>query len=263
MNLTAKSVFNDTDRKHLVASGRKAYFVKCYSSKFKFTADVIHECCEFLINNAYFRVGNAIFRQVIGIPMGSDPAPFFANLFLSHYEALWVKTHPDRAKSLCNTFRFIDDLQTLNDNGEFSRSYAEIYPEELELKKENEDSNLKASYLDLDISINGNLFEYELYDKRNAFQFPIVRFPFGDSNMPSKMFYATIGTEILRICRASSKYQTFINHCMPFIARMSNQFAKTDRMRGTVNRLLARHHLVFGKFGISRDIIVRTLFPNR
>ena len=263
LNLTAKSVFNDTDRKHLVASGRKAYFVKCYSSKFKFTADVIHECCEFLINNAYFRVGNAIFRQVIGIPMGSDPAPFFANLFLSHYEALWVKTHPDRAKSLCNTFRFIDDLQTLNDNGEFSRSYAEIYPEELELKKENEDSNLKASYLDLDISINGNLFEYELYDKRNAFQFPIVRFPFGDSNMPSKMFYATIGTEILRICRASSKYQTFINHCMPFIARMSNQFAKTDRMRGTVNRLLARHHLVFGKFGISRDIIVRTLFPNR
>ena len=171
--------------------------------------------------------------------------------------------HTQIGLSLCNTFRFIDDLQTINDNGEFSRSYAEIYPEELELKKENEDSNLKASYLDLDISINGNVFEYELYDKRNAFQFPIVRFPYGDSNMPSKMFYATIGTEILRICRASSKYQTFINHCIPFIARMSNQLAKRNRIRGTVNRLLARHHLIFGKFGISRDIIVWTLFPNR
>ena len=81
------------------------------------------------------------------------------------------------------------------------------------------------------------MFEYELYDKRNAFQFPIVRFPFGDSNMPSKMFYATIGTEILRICRASSKYQTFINHCIPFIARMSNQLAKRNRMRGIVKTI--------------------------
>ena len=29
--------------------------------------------------------------QVIGMPMGSDPAPFFANLFLNHKEADWVK----------------------------------------------------------------------------------------------------------------------------------------------------------------------------
>ena len=29
--------------------------------------------------------------QVIGIPMGSDPASFFTNLFLAHKEADWVK----------------------------------------------------------------------------------------------------------------------------------------------------------------------------
>ena len=30
--------------------------------------------------------------QVIGMPMmGSDPGPFFANLFLNHKEADWVK----------------------------------------------------------------------------------------------------------------------------------------------------------------------------
>ena len=38
-------------------------------------------CLKFLIRNAYFRVGNLVFREVICIPMGSDPAPFFANLF--------------------------------------------------------------------------------------------------------------------------------------------------------------------------------------
>ena len=29
--------------------------------------------------------------QVIGIPLGSDPAPFFANLSLAHKKADWVK----------------------------------------------------------------------------------------------------------------------------------------------------------------------------
>ena len=34
--------------------------------------------------------------QVIGIPMGSDPAPFFAKLFLAHKEADWVKAQRKR-----------------------------------------------------------------------------------------------------------------------------------------------------------------------
>ena len=31
-------------------------------------------------------VGNSLLRQKIGIPMGIDPAPFWANLFLYTYE---------------------------------------------------------------------------------------------------------------------------------------------------------------------------------
>ena len=46
---------------------------------------------EFIIDNAYFQVGNKIFRQVIGIPMGSDPAPFIANLFLYVYENRYME----------------------------------------------------------------------------------------------------------------------------------------------------------------------------
>ena len=32
--------------------------------------------------------------QVIGMPMESDSAPFFANLFLAQKEADWVKAQP-------------------------------------------------------------------------------------------------------------------------------------------------------------------------
>ena len=38
------------------------------------------------------KFGDKLFRQDIGIPMGSDPAPYFANLFLYHYESSWLKS---------------------------------------------------------------------------------------------------------------------------------------------------------------------------
>ena len=55
--------------------------------------------------------------------MGLDPAPFLANLFLAYYEIHFIdelrKTDYGRAKKFLNTYRFIDDLTPLNDNGEF------------------------------------------------------------------------------------------------------------------------------------------------
>ena len=58
--------------------------------------------------------------QVIGIPMGSDPAPFFANLFLVHKETDWVKAQRKLGtiivRKINNSIRFIDDLLLLNDD---------------------------------------------------------------------------------------------------------------------------------------------------
>ena len=39
-----------------------------------------------LIDNTYVTIGNVVFQQVIGIPMGTDCAPYLANLFLFAYE---------------------------------------------------------------------------------------------------------------------------------------------------------------------------------
>ena len=160
--------------------------------------------------------------------MGSDPAPFFANLFLFHYESNWIKQtsriNYAGAKKLFNTFRYIDDLISINDSNEFVNTFNQIYPAELILNKENE-TNYSATFLDLDISIQENKFEYKLFDKRNAFPFYIIRFPYRSSNIPNKMFFSTISAEILRICRASSQYVSFINACDPFMKRMRLQGA--------------------------------------
>ena len=57
--------------------------------------------------------------------------------------------------------RFIDDLTTLNDSGEFEWSFKEIYPPELVLNKENL-SNNERSFLDLLIKVENNQFSMQL-----------------------------------------------------------------------------------------------------
>ena len=99
--------------------------------------------------------------QVIGIPMESDPAPFFANLFLGQKEDDWVKGQPKlgtiNVKKINNCFRFIAELLSLNDGSTFEKHYKHICSTELELKKEN-NLNSCASFLDLYISIENGEF---------------------------------------------------------------------------------------------------------
>ena len=106
--------------------------------------------------------------------MDLDPAPYFANLFLFHYVSKWLKktkkSNNILARKFGKTFRFIDDLNTINDGGEFEKHWTEIYPSELELKKENKDND-HVIFLDLDLrSINGKL-KLNFLIKEMAFYF--------------------------------------------------------------------------------------------
>ena len=69
---------------------------------------------------------------------------------------------------------YIDDLLLFNDQGRYI-TYKDIYPDELDLKK-TATSDLKAAYLDMDISVHKsrNKFEYTLFDKRNDFSFKVI-----------------------------------------------------------------------------------------
>ena len=206
---------------------------------------------KYLMNNCFFQLGNKVFRQVIGIPMGSDPAPFFANLFLYHFESKWIKkikkTDIGRARRFANTFRFIDDLTALNDGGEFEKSFKEIYPPELELKKENV-TNTERSFLDLNIKIENNRFATSLYDKRDGFPFSIVRMPYLCSNIPSKMFYSAFGAEILRIARTTNIFNVFKCSSKILLYRAQKQGGDNGILKKTLPKYFGRHFEVFGKF---------------
>ena len=64
----------------------------------------------YLLDNRCFTVWNSTFREMIGIPMGLDPVPFMANLFLHSFNL-------HKTRGLTNTFGFIDDMRSINENG--------------------------------------------------------------------------------------------------------------------------------------------------
>ena len=108
---------------------------------------------DFLIHNIYVRFGSSVFRQVIGIPMGTNSAPLLADLFLHTFEYdFMVKTMKQditKAIQFSNTFRYIDDLFSIN-NVNFGNCISAIYPSELELK-DTSTSSTEVCYLDTNI----------------------------------------------------------------------------------------------------------------
>ena len=83
LNSIIEFVFKGGTRNFIAVSNfGKAYWLKGNKShKHRFTKESITAAVQYIIKNCYFKLGNKLFRQIIGIPMGSDPSPFFANLF--------------------------------------------------------------------------------------------------------------------------------------------------------------------------------------
>ena len=118
---------------------------------------------------------------------------------------------------------------------------------------------MSATYLDLDIKIINNKFEYSLFDKRNAFPFYIIRFPYASSNIPIRMFYSTIQAEILRICRASAQFRPFLDTCKPFVTRMIKQGAWKKELNFSLNKIISNHWEDFSKYANNKNIITRKI----
>ena len=142
------------------------------------------------MQNCYFMLGNLLLKQKIGIPMGIDPAPFWAKLVLYTYEneCMSELNSNDKVKA-CHfhaTKLIIDDLCSLNDGSAFNDAYKDNYALELQMKVEH--SGTYATFLNLDITVRDGVFFYKLFDKRDDFPFFIVRMSYIDSNIPISIF---------------------------------------------------------------------------
>ena len=188
--------------------------------------DSLIEMIEYLIDNIYIKVGSKVFRQQVGIPMGTDCAPLLANLFLFYYEYKYMKNLiKDNLQVAINSMelcmRYINDLLTLN-NSRFASKIPDIYPPELDLKKTTE-SPTTVSYLDILIRINNGKHVTAVYDERDRFNFFIVIFPYLSSNISSKSAYGVYISQLVRIGRICDNFEQFNNKHYKLTSKLIKQ----------------------------------------
>ena len=218
---------------------------------FYFDVDKLINCIIFLIDNCYFSLGEYIFKQIIGVPIGVDPGPYMANLTLWYYENNYMdklcKTDYFSAHKLNYTFRLIDDITSINSDDTFQEHYKSIYPDNLILNKEN-NIDSRAHVLDLDILINEEKqFVISVYDKRDDFPFTIVQFAPCSSNQSANISYGVFATQILR-------YFRICNQPLQFVIRVERLFKSfveleydTIKLKGIYFRVANKHNFK-GKF---------------
>ena len=92
------------------------------------------------MDNIYIRFGTKLYRQIVGIPMGTNCVPLVADLFLFYVrdfmKDLSSDNQVDVIKAFNSTSRYLDDLLNI-DNPYFEGMVNQIYPYELQLNKAN------------------------------------------------------------------------------------------------------------------------------
>jgi hypothetical protein len=206
-----------------------------------------------LIDNIYVTFGDKLFRQQNGIPMGTDGAPFLANLFLYSYEYEWIDTQRKNKnfhilKYFRGCSRYIDDILMINNDDQMKKCMSEIYPEGLILVPDDSDG-LTTPFLDLQITIENNTISTSIFDKRDTFDFPIVNFPTLSGNIPKKSSYGVFIGETVRYARACTYYNDFQDRTMTLVKKLRSQYFTKIGLLRAWRRFCDSHILLIQKYG--------------
>ena len=163
-----EQTFNREGSLYLACNDKNAFFTSEQPIRYKLWScqkkcDALH----YLLDNIFIRIGSKLYRQIVGIPMGTNCAPLVVVLFLFCYErdfmlSLSDKNQSDIIEALNSTSRYLDDLLNI-DNPYFEQMVGQIYPTELQLDKANS-SDTEAPFLDLNLSITNGIVSFKIYD---------------------------------------------------------------------------------------------------
>ena len=202
-----ESTFQREGSPYLACSDRNAFFTSEKPKKYHaWSCQNVCDALTFLLDNIFIRFGTKLYRQVVGIPMGTNCAPLVADLFLFCYERDFMMSLSDDKQAdvidaLNTTSRYLDDILNIN-NVYFDNMVSQIYPSELQLNKANA-SDTEAAFLDLHLSISNDIVSTKIYDKRDDFDFEIVNFPFLGGGVPRSASCGVCVSRLVRFAGAS------------------------------------------------------------
>ena len=107
-----KKFYKNEGKLYLACNDRKAFFYRGYTL---WSCQNVCDALSYLVDNIYIRFGNKLYRQIVGISMGTNCAPLVADLFLFCYEKDFMTSlSNDNQAGITEAFnltsRYLDDL---------------------------------------------------------------------------------------------------------------------------------------------------------
>ena len=186
--------------------------------------------------------------------MGTNCAPLVADIFLFCYDRdFMLSLSEDNQSGVIEAFNstslYLDDLQKSIDNKFFNSMVNRIYHSELQLNKANV-SDAETSFLDLHLSISDGFVKTKIYDKRDDFNFDIVKFPFLDGDVPRSASYGVYISQLIRFARVSSYVEDFNTRNKILTATLLRQGYRYHKLRKEFSKIYQRHFDIVSKYNV-------------
>ena len=241
---------------YLACNEECAFFTSdVYNNHNLWSCQKVCDALVYLLDNIFFiRFGTKLYRQTIGIPMGTNCALLVADLFLFCYERDFMKSlsrenQADIIEAFNSTSRYLDDLLNI-DNIYLDQMVDRIYPTELQLNRTNS-SDTEAPFLDLNLCISNGTVSTKIYDKRDDFDFDIVNFPFLDGDVPRRTSYGVYISQLIIFARASSNLNDFNYRNKALNAKLFRQGYRYFKLRKAFSKFYRRHSALLEKYSVS------------
>ena len=251
---------------YLACNEKNAFFTS--EKPIKYHAWSCQNACDaltFLLDNRFNRFGTKLYRQVVGIPMGTNCVSLIADLFLFCYERHFMMSLSDDKQAdvidaFNTTSRYLDDILNIN-NVYFDNMVSQIYTSELQLNKTST-SDTEAAFLDLHLSTTNDIVFTKIYDKRDDFDFEIVNFPFLDGDVPRSTYYGVYISQLICLARASS-YVADFNTCNKLLTqKLLKQGYRYHKLRKTFSKFYRQYYDLISKFQVGLNLFCVKDFRN-
>ena len=166
----------------------------------------------FSLFNVFVHCGSEIYKQKRGVPQGGSISSILCNIYLSYYED--KQTFDDFI-----LYRYIDDVLVVSqilDNYNLS-----FYPCNLQLVK-NKKENEFTQFLDVNIKTSDNRLVYKIFDKKDTFNFPVIKFQHYFSCLHKSVFRNIIVTYLIRMYNLTNNSNDIDNFKNTMIFNLNN-----------------------------------------
>ena len=130
----------------------------------------------------------------------------------------------------------------------FEKYIPDIYATDIQLNKANT-SDKEASFLDLNIIVIGSDIPTSVYDKRDAFGFPIVNCPWLSGDIPRFPSYGVKNSQFVRFARCCTSVLDFHSTNVQITSKLLTQGYRYHKLRKTLRKFFRSYSELLPKFG--------------